>query len=82
MLVRLFTDHPKSVDESYFEHLLTASSFGISMVFYGLLCFVHALLPFLFEKSASRAIDRLYIRMVTHRNKNNPAESVPTTPAE
>ena len=50
MLVKLFTDHPNSVDESYFEHLLVASSFGVTMIFYGILCFVHALLPFLFEK--------------------------------
>ncbi|UTW55849.1 DUF6356 family protein [Kordiimonas sp. SCSIO 12610] len=83
MLVRLFTEHPKSVDESYFEHLLMASSFGLTMVFYGLLCFVHALLPFLFEKSASKAIDRLYVRMVTNRNRKNAAKhSHPTAAAE
>ena len=72
MLVKLFTDHPNSVDENYFEHMFTAASFGITMVFFGLLCFIHAVLPFLFEKSASKAIDRLYVRMVSHRNKKNP----------
>jgi hypothetical protein len=87
VLRKLFTDHPNSVDESYFEHLLAASSFGLTMIFYGLLCLIHAVLPFLFEKSASIAIDRLYVRMVTHRNKNNPQSqsnitTPTTTPAE
>jgi hypothetical protein len=80
VLRKLFTDHPSSVDDNYFEHLLTASSFGLTMIFYGLLCLIHALLPFLFEKSASIAINRLYVRMVTHRNKNNPQAQPNTTP--
>jgi hypothetical protein len=82
VLVKLFTDHPKSVDENYFEHMFMAGSFGVTMVFYGLLCFVHAVLPFLFEKSASKAIDRLYVRMVTHRNKKKPPVHPQTTAAE
>ena len=49
--VRLFTDHPASVGESYAEHLVTASGFGLRMVLAGLACMVHALLPFLFIKN-------------------------------
>jgi hypothetical protein len=33
----------------------------------GLACLVHALLPFLFERTASHCIDQLHQRMVVHR---------------
>ena len=35
-----------------------------------LCCLVHALLPFLFEKTSSRIISGLHERMVTHRVKS------------
>ena len=67
---RLFTDHPTSVGESYSEHLLTASGFGLRMVLAGLACMVHALLPFLFVKTGSVQISTLHDRMVANRRRN------------
>lgn len=66
----LFTQHPASVGESYGEHLVTASGFGTRMILAGLACWVHALLPFLFEKTGSRQITLLHDRMVANRRRN------------
>ena len=68
--MRLFTDHPQSVGESYSEHLITASGFGTRMVLAGLACMVHALLPFLFVKTGSQQISALYDTMVANRRRN------------
>jgi hypothetical protein len=69
MIGRLFTEHPASVDETYFEHLLTASSFSVRMLMACLACLVHALLPFLFVRTGSAAIETLYDRMVANRRR-------------
>ena len=69
-LARIFTDHPQSVDESYGEHLVTASGFGLRMILAGLACIVHALLPFLFVKTGSAQITVLHDRMVANRRHN------------
>jgi len=68
-LHKLFTEHPASVDETYGEHLVMASSFGLKMIGAGLACLVHGLLPFLFVKTGSAAIGELHGRMVTNRNR-------------
>jgi hypothetical protein len=62
-MIRLFIDHPRSVGESYFEHLRFACSFGASMVTSGLACFVHGALPFLFQTTGSRTVLGLHERM-------------------
>jgi hypothetical protein len=62
-LSRLFTEHPQSVDENYFEHLLFAGKFAATLLVAGLAALVHAILPFLFEKTASRMINKMHYRM-------------------
>jgi hypothetical protein len=66
-VLRKFVDHPASVGETYLEHMGVASSFGGRMVLGGLACFVHALLPFACERTASRQIALLHARMVVNR---------------
>ena len=39
-LHRLFTEHPESVGESYLQHLMAATTFGVRMVLGGLACLV------------------------------------------
>ena len=68
-LTDLFTRHPQSVGETYFEHLLHASSFGIRMVLGGVACMLHGLLPFLFVKTGSKQIQTLHGRMIDNRSK-------------
>jgi hypothetical protein len=66
-LHRLFNEHPASIGETYWEHLLRASWFAGKMLLGACACFVHALLPFLFVKTGSTAITQLYAAMVTNR---------------
>ena len=72
MLRRLFTEHPASVDETYLEHMGVATSFGTHLILAGLACLVHAVLPFLFEKTGSQAIATLHERMVAQRRRHAP----------
>lgn len=70
-MLRLFTEHPASVDETFMEHMGQAFSFGSEMVTCGFACLMHGLFPFLFEKTGSDAIRRLNYRMVTNRNQKS-----------
>ncbi len=75
-LNRLFSEHPEAVGETYGEHLVMASGFGLRMIGAGLACLVHALLPFLFVKTGSAAITELHQRMVTSRSRKTPAANL------
>jgi hypothetical protein len=66
-LPRFFTEHPASVGETYWGHLLRASWFAGKMLLAAGACLVHAIFPFLFVKTGSEAITELYSAMVTHR---------------
>jgi hypothetical protein len=66
---RLFIDHPTSVDETYWEHLSTASGFGTKMVLAGIACVIHGFLPALFTTRGSDAIGALHERMVVSRRR-------------
>lgn len=67
MLRSLFTDHPASVDETYGEHMVVAGSFGCRLLLASMACFVHAVFPWLFEKTGSSIITELHDRMVVNR---------------
>lgn len=69
MLKALFCDHPASVDETYTEHLAAAGGFAVRLFAAALVCAVHAVLPFLFEKTASAMVGGLYERMVVKRRR-------------
>jgi hypothetical protein len=63
MLKRLFTEHPESVGESYWEHMRVALSFAGPLALAAGAALVHAFLPFLCKTTASGTIKRLYGRM-------------------
>jgi len=65
--IRPFTEHPASVGETYTEHMQVAAGFGLRLFLASLACFVHALLPFLFERTGSTAIQSLHGSMVMSR---------------
>ena len=67
---RAFSEHPASVGESYSAHFVTAGGFGWALIRASLACFVHAVLPFAFEKTGSIAITELHAKMVTHRARH------------
>jgi len=68
-LIKMFTEHPASVGESYFGHLISAGGFSLRMIAAGLACFIHALLPFLFVSTGRQTILRLHDVMVVNRDK-------------
>ncbi len=72
MIQRLFTEHPRSVDESYLQHLAAALGFSVRLALAALACLVHAFLPFLFVKTGSAMITTLHDRMVTNRHRRPP----------
>jgi hypothetical protein len=65
-----FLEHPRSVNESYFEHQKVAGSFALRLFGASCQCLLHALVPRLFERSASATVDQLHSDMVTHRVRN------------
>jgi len=62
MISRIFLDHPADVDETFLQHM------GFALKFAGLLflaagaALIHALIPCLFQKTASGIIAKLYAR--------------------
>lgn len=55
-MANFFTKHPHSVGETYFEHLCFASGFGFSMMWGGIACLLHAIFPFIFQKTGSNML--------------------------
>ena len=62
MIARIFLDHPASVEESFFQHMLFALKFATLLFAAAFAALVHAFIPCLFEKTASRIIAKLYAR--------------------
>jgi hypothetical protein len=68
-LWRAFSEHPASVGESYLGHMAQAMGFGFRMIFAGLACVLHGLLPFLFVTTGSDAMKALNDEMRARRNR-------------
>ena len=58
-LIRVFTEHPESVGETYTQHMFSALSFSLMMARAAVCCAVHAFLPFLFTATGSRIVEEL-----------------------
>ncbi|TDQ81362.1 hypothetical protein A8950_2430 [Dongia mobilis] len=75
MIDKLFLEHPRSVGESYWQHLAMASCFSGRMLLGAVACFLHALVPGLCIRTGSRTITELHDRMVLNRARlRAPAE--------
>jgi hypothetical protein len=59
----LFTDHPASVDETYFGHMAFALGFAFWLGVAAAAALVHAVLPFACETTASRILTRLHAKI-------------------
>lgn len=62
MIAKVFLDHPHSVDESYAEHARFAGGFALRLLAAGCAAAVHAVIPCLFERTASRMIADMYAK--------------------
>jgi hypothetical protein len=76
LLKHLFNRHPHSIGETYLQHQRHAFGFGGTMVLAGLACILHGLLPAIFTSTGSRAITRLYDRMVLNRSRQTQAAQI------
>ena len=66
-LHRLFLSHPETVDETYGEHFLFALGFAARLFGAALAALVHAIIPCLFETTASRMIREMH-ECITRRS--------------
>ena len=62
-LLGAFTEHPASVGETYAEHMSVALGYGARLLGAGCAAVVHALVPALFETTASDAIRAMHGEM-------------------
>ena len=61
-VLNIFTAHPASVDETFGEHFFFAMTFACLLFAAAGAALVHAILPFMFEKTASKIVAKLYHR--------------------
>jgi hypothetical protein len=59
MLQKLLFEHPRQIGETYTEHASHACSIGLRMIGAGLACLVHAVLPGLCVRTASRTVNAI-----------------------
>ncbi|MBC7505517.1 MAG: hypothetical protein H7267_07325 [Sandarakinorhabdus sp.] len=71
MFARLFTDHPRIVGESYFEHMVASFTIAARLVFAGSKCLVHGVIPGLCQTAGSDAIMTLH-REISPRRFDQP----------
>ncbi len=62
-----FTAHLSNIGESYGQHFLYASYYFVMLLIAAISALIHALLPFLFEKTASQIISKLYRKMTERK---------------
>ena len=60
MLNKIFLDHPKQVNETYFEHGHFALAFAAKLFLAAGAATIHAVIPVMFEKTASGIVAELY----------------------
>jgi len=58
---RLFTDHPKEAGETYFQHFIFTIFTAFRVVLCGVIIFIHGIFPFIFTKTTSSQIEKIYL---------------------
>ena len=75
---RSFTEHPATVNETYFQHFLFALRLAVLLIAAGLAALIHAIIPALFEKTASQIVGRLHHQIeVRHQTERRTNEAAP-----
>ncbi len=60
MISRIFLSHPRSVGETYLEHMVFATWFATKLFTAAFAALIHAFVPCCFERSASVIVADLY----------------------
>ena len=74
-----FTDHPASVDETYFEHMRVAAHFTRELFGAAMACAVHAVVPSMHESTASTKVKALCEEMTSGARGARDGAQPPTT---
>ena len=64
-----FTEHPKTVNETYLQHMWCAIKFSCKLECLAFAVIIHAIFPFLFVTTASDGVKKLNDCMKKRRNK-------------
>ena len=64
-----FTKHPKTVNETYLEHMCCAFKFHCTLLKLSFAALIHAVFPFWFEYTASNGIKKLNDCMEKRNNQ-------------
>lgn len=64
---KYFTAHLSNIGESYGQHFLHAIYYCVMLMTAAVCALIHAILPFLFEKTASQIISKLYGKMTERK---------------
>lgn len=59
----IFTHHPRTVGDTYLQHLRFAFFNGIFLIIGGIVCLIHSFFPFLFTNTASTVVNKINTRM-------------------
>lgn len=70
-IIKSFINHPKSINESYFEHLYQAIGISLKLCKTAIIALIHGIFPFICIHSASNNIEDLYKQTKNRRNKSN-----------
>ncbi len=73
MFHKLFLDHPRDVEEGFWEHFGVAGRFGLTMIWGGMKAVLHAFVPAVCKTSASDTIRHLHTIMVEKRGAKRDA---------
>ena len=65
-ILNLFTKHPRSVNETYLQHMTFAARNGVYLILGGLAAIVHSIFPFVFTTKAS-SIALKFLSNITDR---------------
>jgi hypothetical protein len=63
----IFTEHPNSVGESYFKHMLFAIKVGLKLILWGFAAIFHAIFPFVLKTYVSSNIKKLHDDIFVNR---------------
>ena len=65
----IFTEHPKSIGESYLLHFRNAAGYALTFLLLFFIALIHAILPFLFVRTASDIVCEMSADMECRKRK-------------
>ena len=69
--MNIWTEHPKSVGETYIEHCAQARWFAGQLFLACFTCLIHGFFPFLYTSTASYIVEDLGMKMTRQRRRGN-----------